>query len=72
MSFVCQYDVELVHSIEALIGHQLEEHKMDEAEVLKGITKVRGGGGGGLQGLEHPHRRVWRLRGALLHEQILG
>jgi len=29
-----------VHSIEALIGHQLQEFKMDEAEVLKGITKV--------------------------------
>ncbi|KAF5834090.1 P-loop containing nucleoside triphosphate hydrolase protein [Dunaliella salina] len=40
LSFVSQYDVQLVHSIEALIGHQLQEFKLDEAEVLKGITKV--------------------------------
>ena len=35
-----QYDVELVQHIEDLIGHQLSEHEMEEAEVLKGITRV--------------------------------
>lgn len=40
ISFVTQYDVELVHSIEALIGHQLAAYEMPEAEVLKGITRV--------------------------------
>jgi|AntDeeMetagen681_2_1112603.scaffolds.fasta_scaffold71454_1 hypothetical protein len=29
-----------VHSIETLIGHKLDEFQMEEAEVLKGITKV--------------------------------
>lgn len=41
LSFVSQHDVELVHKIEELIGHQLNEFKQEEAEVLKGITKVR-------------------------------
>lgn len=40
LSFVTQYDVKLVHSIEELIGHQLVEYSTDEAEVLKGITRV--------------------------------
>lgn len=40
VSFVTQYDVDLVHKIEALIGHQLAAHEMPEAEVLKGITRV--------------------------------
>ncbi|GIL57572.1 hypothetical protein Vafri_12776 [Volvox africanus] len=40
LSLVTQYDVQLVHAIEELIGHKLEEHKLDEQEVLKGITKV--------------------------------
>mmetsp|Transcript_35531 Transcript_35531/g.78825 ORF Transcript_35531/g.78825 Transcript_35531/m.78825 type:complete len:487 (-) Transcript_35531:822-2282(-) len=40
VSFVTQYDVQLVHKIEELIGHQLDEFKPEEAEVLKGITKV--------------------------------
>jgi hypothetical protein len=31
-----------VHKIEELIGHQLDEYKLEEADVLKGITKVRG------------------------------
>ena len=35
-----QYDVELIQHIEDLIGHQLSEHEMVEAEVLKGITRV--------------------------------
>ena len=43
LSFVTQHDVELVHSIEELLGHQLQELQMEEAEVLKGITKVRQG-----------------------------
>lgn len=41
LSFVTQHDVSLVHKIEELIGHQLAEYKMEENEVLKGITKVR-------------------------------
>ena len=41
LSFVTQHDVQLVHKIEELIGHQLGEFKTEEAEVLKGITKVR-------------------------------
>ena len=40
LSFVTQHDVQLVHKIEELIGHQLGEFKAEEAEVLKGITKV--------------------------------
>ncbi len=40
LSFVTQYDVELVQGIEALIGHKLEAFEAPEAEVLKGITKV--------------------------------
>jgi ATP-dependent RNA helicase DDX49/DBP8 len=32
--------VELVGAIESHIGHKLEEYEMDEAAVLKGITKV--------------------------------
>ena len=35
-----QYDVELIHHIEDLIGHQLAEYEMKESEVLKGITRV--------------------------------
>lgn len=40
VSLVTQYDVELIQSIEGLLGRQLEERKMVEDEVLKGITKV--------------------------------
>ncbi|GIL92704.1 hypothetical protein Vretifemale_20211 [Volvox reticuliferus] len=40
LSLVTQYDVQLVHAIEELIGHKLEEHTLNEEEVLKGITKV--------------------------------
>jgi ATP-dependent RNA helicase DDX49/DBP8 len=43
LSFVTQHDVELVQKIEELIGHQLAEHKTEEQEVLKGITKVGSG-----------------------------
>lgn len=35
-----QYDVELIHDIEELVGKKLEEYKVDEDKVLKGITKV--------------------------------
>ena len=35
-----QYDVELTHHIEDLIGHQLAEYEVKESEVLKGITRV--------------------------------
>lgn len=40
LAFVTQYDVELVHAIESLMGHQLSPHEMPENEVLKGITRV--------------------------------
>lgn len=40
LSFVTQYDIELVQQIEGLVGQQLEKFEPDEAEVLKGITKV--------------------------------
>lgn len=40
LSFVTQYDVDLVHAIEGVIGHQLAEHVMEEGEVLKAITRV--------------------------------
>eukprot|EP00798_Chlamydomonas_sp_ICE-L_P030706 gene30706-35733_t len=39
LSLVTQHDIELVHSIEELLGRQLDELKLDEAEVLTGITK---------------------------------
>jgi ATP-dependent RNA helicase DDX49/DBP8 len=42
LSFVTQYDVDLVHAIEGVIGHELEAHEMKEEEVLKGITRVYG------------------------------
>lgn len=35
-----QYDIELVKQIEALVGQEFEQYEADEAEVLKGITKV--------------------------------
>ncbi len=35
-----QYDVELIHHIEDLMGHQLAEFEMKESEVLKNITRV--------------------------------
>ena len=35
-----QYDVELVQNIESLVGHELEQHEMDERETLKNITRV--------------------------------
>lgn len=35
-----QYDVDLVQHIESLVGHQLAEFTLDEAEVLKGISRV--------------------------------
>lgn len=41
LSFVTQYDVELVHQVEAVISTQLAAYEMPEKEVLKGITKVR-------------------------------
>lgn len=40
VSFITQYDVELVSAIEGHIGHKLGELEMDEAAVLKGITRV--------------------------------
>lgn len=62
LSFVTQYDVQLVHSIEELIGHQLEEYKLEEAEVLKSITKV------GLTGVDRVG--VDRLTGSSLGTQV--
>ena len=35
-----QYDVELVHQIEKLIGHELEMYDVKESDVLKGISRV--------------------------------
>lgn len=35
-----QYDVELVQHIEALVGHQLAEHTMDEAQVRCACARV--------------------------------
>lgn len=40
ITLVTQFDVALVHGIEALTGAKLDEHKLEEDEVLKGITKV--------------------------------
>jgi len=40
LSFVTQYDVDLVHKVEELIEVKLQEYAMAEDEVLKGITKV--------------------------------
>ncbi|KAH9299172.1 hypothetical protein KI387_030854, partial [Taxus chinensis] len=40
VSIVTQYQVKLVHEIEAVIGKQLEEYNCKEDEVLKGITMV--------------------------------
>ena len=42
LSLVTQHDVQLLHKIEELVGHQLGEFKAEEADVLKGITKVTG------------------------------
>eukprot|EP00250_Pteridium_aquilinum_P009362 c18621_g1_i1 orf=123-1583(+) len=40
ITLVSQYDVDLVHEIESLVGKQLEEYKLEEEDVLQGITKV--------------------------------
>jgi ATP-dependent RNA helicase DDX49/DBP8 len=40
LSFVSQYDVELVQKIEELTGKELEKFELEESEVLKGITQV--------------------------------
>jgi ATP-dependent RNA helicase DDX49/DBP8 len=40
LSFVTQYDLEIVQAIQAVIGHQLERFSVDEDEVNKDITKV--------------------------------
>ena len=40
LSMVTQYDVDLVHNIEDLTGVTLDAYEMDEAAVLKGITRV--------------------------------
>lgn len=40
ITLVTQYDVELVHGIEELIGKQLVEYEVEEDDVLQGITKV--------------------------------
>ncbi|GAX86279.1 hypothetical protein CEUSTIGMA_g13691.t1 [Chlamydomonas eustigma] len=42
LSFITQHDIQLLHKIEELVGHQLSEFKVEEAEALKGITKVYG------------------------------
>ncbi|KAK9817562.1 hypothetical protein WJX74_007759 [Apatococcus lobatus] len=40
VSFVTQYDIELLQQVEASVGHQLEATTLPEKEVLKGITRV--------------------------------
>ncbi|CAI0450486.1 unnamed protein product [Linum tenue] len=40
MSFVTQYDVDLVHEIEGVVGKQFEQFECKEKDVLSGITKV--------------------------------
>lgn len=40
LSMVTQYDIDLVHKIEELVGKQLERYDCSESEVLKNITKV--------------------------------
>ncbi|CAL1409383.1 unnamed protein product [Linum trigynum] len=40
ISFVTQYDVDLVHEIEGVVGKQFEQFECKEKDVLSGITKV--------------------------------
>lgn len=40
LSFVSQYDIELVKKIEELTGKELDKFELQESEVLKGITQV--------------------------------
>ena len=40
LSFVSQYDIELVKKIEELTGKELDKFELDESEVLKNITQV--------------------------------
>lgn len=40
VSIVTQYQVKLVHDIEAVVGKQLEEYDCKEDDVLKAITEV--------------------------------
>lgn len=40
MVSLLQYDVDLIHDIEELIGKKLEECQVEEDQVLKGITMV--------------------------------
>lgn len=46
LSFVTQYDIDLVQQIEVLVGQQLGKFELEEAEALKGITKVGRAGRG--------------------------
>lgn len=40
LSFISQYDIDLLHKIETLIGRQLKKLECEEKEVLKNITRV--------------------------------
>jgi len=40
LSFVSQYDIDLVQRIETLIGKKMDQFEVDEAVALKGITQV--------------------------------
>lgn len=40
LSFVTQYDIELVQKIEELTSKQMENFELNESEVLKGITQI--------------------------------
>jgi ATP-dependent RNA helicase DDX49/DBP8 len=40
VTLVTQHDVDLVHAIEARVGHMLTEAAVDERDVLKGMSRV--------------------------------
>lgn len=42
ISFITQYDVNLVHAVEEKIGKQLEELKVSDKKVAQHVTEVRG------------------------------
>ena len=40
LSFVSQYDIELLKSIEALTGNEMKKYDMNEKDVLKSLSEV--------------------------------
>jgi ATP-dependent RNA helicase DDX49/DBP8 len=40
LTFVTQFDIQLLHAIEDVVGHKLEAYDVDENEAIQDITRV--------------------------------